>query len=117
VTRVGLATLAIVLVLGALAVFMARAFGASGSRAAAVVSVVSQWLTAWVLWTFAGGLALQTGLLRVYEPAVFAAVAVVGAFAHYRLLAAGQRDRARAMFVGSQLAWLVVLLVWNGALW
>ena len=116
-TRVGVATLVVVLVLGAVAVFVARVLGASGSRAAALVTVASQWLTAWALWSFAGGLALQVGLLSVYEPAVFAAVAVVGAFVHYRLLAAGRREHARAMFVGSQLAWLVVLLVWNGALW
>ena len=116
-TRLSLATLGAVLVLGAIAVVVARFFGASGSRAAAVVTVASQWLTAWVLWTFAGGLALQAGWLTVYEPAVFAAVAVVGAIVHYRLLARGMAERARAMFVGSQLAWLVVLLVWNGALW
>ena len=52
-TRLGLATLGAVLVLGALAVVVARAFGASGSRAAALVTVASHWLTAWVLWTFA----------------------------------------------------------------
>jgi hypothetical protein len=117
VTRLGLVTLGAVLVLGALTVLIARAFGASGSRAAALVTVASQWLTAWVLWTFAGGLALQAGLLSVYEPAVFAAIALVGAIVHYRLLAAGRRERARTMFVGTQLAWLAVVLAWNGALW
>ena len=116
-TRLGLATLAVMLVLGALTVVVARAFGASGSRGSALVSVVSHWLTAFVLWSFAGGLALQAGLLSVYEPAVYSAVALVGAIVHYRLLVRGMRERARAMFVGSQLAWLVVLLGWNGALW
>lgn len=115
-TRLGLGTLLAILALGAVAVFVARAFGASGSRGAAMVTVASQWLTAWVLWTFAGGLALQAGLLSVYEPAVFAAVAAVGAFVHYRLLVIGMADRARAVYVGGQLLWLVVLLVWNGAL-
>jgi hypothetical protein len=116
-TRLGLVTLGVALALGAVGVFVARAFGASGSRAAAIVTVTARWLSAWVLWTFAGGLALQAGWLRVYEPAVFAAVAVVGAFMHYHLLAAGLRERARMLFVGSQLAWLVIVLAWNGALW
>ncbi len=31
-----------------------------------------------------------------------------------RALVSGARDRARAIFVGVQLAWLVVLLVRNG---
>jgi hypothetical protein len=113
VTRWGLATLLVILAVGALGVFFARAFGASGSRASALVRVASQWVAAWVLWTFVGGLALKSGVLATYEPAIFALIALAGGWLQYRTLVQGEPDRARAIFVGVQLAWLVVLAVQN----
>lgn len=115
-TRWGLATLGAILVLGAAGVLLARALGLSGSRASALVSVASQWIAAWVLWTFAAGLATQAGVVSAYEPAFFGAVAVAGSVVQYRALVAGRPDRARTVFVGTQLAWLVVVLARNGLL-
>ena len=112
-TRWGLATLVVILVAGVVGVFVARMFGASGSRASALVRIASQWVAAWVLWSFAGGLALQSGLLTIYEPSIFALVALGGAWLQYRTLVQGAADRARAIFVGGQLAWLVVVLLQN----
>ena len=45
---------------------------------------------------------------------LFPVIALAGAWLQYRALVSGARDRARAIFVGVQLAWLVVLLVRNG---
>jgi hypothetical protein len=116
VTRLGLVTLGAVIALATLGIVVARAFGGSGSRASALFTVASQWLGAWVVWSFAGSLALQAGLIHVYEPAIFAAVALAGAWWQYRTLVTGARDRALAIFVGGQLAWLVFVMVQNGVL-
>jgi hypothetical protein len=116
VTRFTLATLAALFVLGAIGVVVARVFGASGSRPAAVVTVTSHWIAAWVLWTFVGALAVRGGVMTAYEPAVFGVVALCGGWLQYRALVGGARDRARAIFVGGQLGWLVVVLVQNGLL-
>ncbi len=113
-TRWAFVTLVAVLAVGAVGVFVARKLGRSNSRASALTSVVSQWLAAWVLWTFAAGLLLRSGVLVTYEQTIFTIVAFAGAWLHYRTLVTGARERARAIFVGVQLAWLVVLLVRNG---
>ncbi|MBI2204213.1 MAG: hypothetical protein HYU41_10230 [Candidatus Rokubacteria bacterium] len=113
-TRVGLATLAVVLVLGVAGVWLARALGLSGSRAAAIVSIASQWIAAWAVWTFAGAIAVHAGVLPGYEPTLFAAIALGGGLAQYHFLVRGAADRARAVFVGAQLAWLLVVMVQNG---
>ena len=113
-TRWGLATLGALLVIGAAGVVLARFFGASGSRPAAMVTIASHWIAAWVLWTFAAGIAMRAGVVTAYEPALFAVVALGGAMFQYRALTAGAADRARAIFVGAQLAWLVVVLAQNG---
>jgi hypothetical protein len=114
VNRVSLVTLGVIFVIGAVGVFLARAFGASGSRPAALVSVASHWLGAWVVWTFVGGLALHLGLLAAYEPFLFAALSVAGGIVQYRTLVRGAREQARAVFVGVQLLWLVIVLARNG---
>lgn len=113
-TRWTLPTLALVLIVGLFGVSLARALGWSGSRASSLVSVVAQWLTAWALWSLAGGLALRVGLLDVYEPTAFTALALVGGIWHYRTVVHSGRERGRVIFVGVQLVWLVVLLVQNG---
>jgi hypothetical protein len=114
VTRWTVATLVVVFVVGAVSLFVARMFGASGTRAAAMITIASHWIAAWMLWTFVGGLLLQTGVLVAYESALFPVIALAGAWLQYRALVSGARDRARAIFVGVQLAWLVVLLARNG---
>ena len=100
--------------LGALTVVAARFFGKSGSRAATLVSVIAQWLAAYVLWSFAGGLAVRHGWIEVYHPTAFAVTAVLAGIWHYRVQLRAGRERGRMVFVGCQLAWLVVLLAQNG---
>jgi hypothetical protein len=116
VTRWTLA-LGAALVLGAaVTVAVARALGWSGSRLSVLGSVVALWLTAYVLWGFAGGLAAHYGLIARYDGAAFAAVAVVGAAWHYRAHVRRGRDLGLTVFVGAQLLWLVVVLARNGLL-
>ena len=113
-TRWFVGTLATLLVIGALAAVAARYFGKSGSRASILVSVVAHWLGAYVLWNFAGGLALYYGLLSSYPGWLFAAVALAGGILHYRSAVRGGRERGLTVFVGAQLAWLVIVLAQNG---
>lgn len=115
-TRFTLAGLAALLLAGMLAVAVARRLGGSGRRGAVLVSVVAHWLGAYVLWTFAGGLLLRYGVLAVYDGAWFAAVALLGGAWHYRVRVAGDRERGLGVFVGAQLAWLLVVLLRNGLL-
>ncbi len=106
-----------VLVLGAVVtVAAARALGWSGSRLSVLGSVIALWLTAYVLWGFAGGLAAHYGLIARYDGGVFAALAVVGAAWQYRAHVRRGRDRGLTVFVGAQLLWLVVVLARNGLL-
>lgn len=108
--------LALLLAGAALTVGVSRLLGRSGARASVLLSVVAQWIAAYALWTFAGGLAVHYGALGFYEGGWFAAVALVGGFWHFRLRARSAPDPARAVFVGSQLAWLAIVLVLNGLL-
>jgi hypothetical protein len=84
------------------------------ARASTLVSVVACWLGAYVLWTFAGGLAVHYGLLGTYHGAVFGLVAVAGGVWHYRAQVRAGYPRGLAVFVGVQLAWLAVVLLQNG---
>src|SRR5258708_9304237 len=93
VTRWALASLGALLVLGVATVALSRLFGRSGSRAAILVSVVAHWLGAWVLWSFAGGLAPPYGLLGPYPRAFFGLLAPPGAILHYPTAAAARRAR------------------------
>jgi hypothetical protein len=114
VSRWFFGTLAVLLVGSGVLVVAARVLGRPGSRAAALVSVLSQWLAAYILWSFAGGLAHRQGYLEVFEPAVFGVLALVGGFWQYRSVVAGAREHARLVFLGGQLLWIVILMVQNG---
>jgi hypothetical protein len=106
-----------VLVLGAVvAVTVARALGWSGSRLSMLGSVIALWLTAYVLWGFAGGLAAHYGLLARYDGGLFAALALAGAAWQYRTQVRRGRDRGLTVFVAGQLLWLVVVMARNGLL-
>lgn len=106
-----------VLVLGTFAaVTVARVLGWSGSRPSLVASVAAQWLGAWVLWAFAGQMAVHAGLIVRYEPMLFALLGVPAALVQYRAAVSSSRDRGRTVFVGAQLAWLIVVLVQNRVL-
>jgi hypothetical protein len=94
----------------------ARVFGRRGSRASAVVSVVTMWLAAWVLWSFAGGLAARYGLLDTYDGSLFLLLAALGGLGQYRALIDRGREQGLAVFVGAQLLWLGVVLLQNGVL-
>ena len=119
-TRWALATLGALLGLGIVAVAVARFFGKTGSRASVLVSVVAYWLAAYVLWSFAAGLATTYGVLATYPTALFGVVGLLGAVCHYRAHVRAGRERGLAVFVGVQLAWLGFVLFQNGvfgALW
>ena len=113
-TRWALLTFVTILILGAATVVVARFFGRSQSRASILVSVVSHWLAAYVLWTFAAGLAHRYGVLAAYDSYLFVVFAVVVGFWHYRVRLARGREQGLVVFVGGQLAWLVIVLVQNG---
>jgi len=115
-TRWALATLAGLFLLGIAAVTLARLFGKSGSRASVGLSVIAHWLAAYVLWSFAAGLAVTAGLLTTYHQAAFATICLLGAVFQYRAHVQAGRDRGLAIFVGVQLAWLVFVLLQNGML-
>ena len=110
------ATLGVLLAAGVAAVAIARLFGRPGSRGSMLVSVIAHWLGAWVLWSFAGGLATSYGLLTAYHGALFGALAVAGGLWHYRVALRAGREQGLAVFVGGQLVWLAIVLVQNGVL-
>ena len=99
-----------------LALGASRALGRRGSRPATLISVVTGWLGAWVLWSFAGGLAARHGLLETYDGTLFALVALAGGLWQYRTQLTQGRERGLAVFVGAQLVWLGVVLLQNGVL-
>lgn len=107
---------AVLIVAGATAVWWARVFGRSGSRLSVLVSVLSGWLGAYVLWSLAGGLAARYGVLTTYNGALFAAVAVVAGTWQYHAQVRQGRERGLTIFVAAQLVWLVVVVVQNGVL-
>jgi hypothetical protein len=86
------------------------------SRPALLVSIITAWLGAWVLWGFAGGLAAHYGVLETYDTTAFGLLAAAGAFWQYRTQVRQGRQRALAVFVAGQLVWLGVVLVQNGVL-
>ncbi len=104
----GMVVLCSLLALGA-----ARMAGRQGSRPAALISVITGWLGAWVLWGFVGGLANHYGLAR-YDGTLFALLAVAGAVGQYRVQTRQGRQQGLAVFVAGQLLWLGVVLYQNG---
>ena len=115
-SRWALATLVLLFLLGAGAVALARLFGKSDSRASVGVSIVAHWLAAYVLWSFAAGLAVTAGVLTTYQTTAFAAICLLGAVFQYRAHLQAGRERGLAIFFGVQLAWLVFVLLQNGML-
>ena len=115
-TRWTVAVAGAALVLGLAGVALSRLLDRPGSRAAVLLSVVVGWLAAWVLWSFAGGLAVRAGLLTTYDGALLSVVALGGGFWQYRTTVREGRERGVAVFVGVQLVWLMVVLIQNGLL-
>lgn len=111
-----LLALVVVLTLGALGVAVSRFLGRSGSRPSLLVSVVAQWLAAYVLWNFAGGLALHYRFLTVYDGTLFGLVALGMGWWQYRTRVRLGPEPALAILVGGQLAWALVVGVQNGLL-
>lgn len=103
-----------VVVLGAVVLLASRWLGRPSSRAAVLVSVIAQWLGAWVIWSFAVGLALRSGLLATWDAMPFALFALAAGTWQYRVEVRAGRERGLAVFVGGQLFWLTVTLVRNG---
>jgi hypothetical protein len=105
------------LVLGSLvAVGAARMAGRKGSRPATLVSVITAWLGAWVLWGFVGGLAAHYGWLVTYDGTLFSVLAVAGGVWQYRTQVRQGHQQGLAVFVAGQLLWLGVVLWQNGVL-
>lgn len=113
-TRAAIVTLAALLIAGGLGVGVSRLLGRSGSRASILVSVMAQWLGAYAVWTFAGGLALRHGALAAYDGTLFGLLAIVAGVWQYRLRLGAGHEPALAVFVGGQLAWLLVVALQNG---
>jgi hypothetical protein len=109
-------TAGLLVLLGLIGLGTARLVGRRGSRASALLAVVSGWLAAWVLWGFAGGLAARYGVLQTYDSTPFAILAIAGGIWQYRTHVRKGREPALAVFVGGQLVWLGVVLVQNGVL-
>jgi hypothetical protein len=101
---------------GLVALGAARMAGRRGSRPTAVLSVVTAWLGAWVIWGFAGGLAAHYGVLAAYDSTLFAALAAIGGLWHYRTQMRQGPQHGLAVFVAGQLVWLGVVLWQNGVL-
>jgi hypothetical protein len=116
VTRWALVTLGAFILLGVLGVATARLFGKSGTRLSIQISVVAHWLGAYVLWSFAAGLAAKYRLIAEYEAGWFVLFALVGGWWHYRARLAGTAERGLAIFVGAQLVWLAIILLRSGVL-
>jgi hypothetical protein len=87
--------------------------GRQGSRPATLISVVTAWLGAWVLWGFVGGLASHYGLVT-YDGTLFALLAVAGAGWQYRVQTRQGRQPGLTVFVAGQILWLGVVLYQNG---
>jgi hypothetical protein len=100
---------------GLLAVGAARLTGRQGSRPATLVSVITMWLAAWVLWGFVGGLAAHYDV-ATYDATLFTALAAVGAVWQYRTQARQGRQQGLVIFVAGQLVWLGLVLWQNGVL-
>ena len=109
-TKWALVTVGAFILLGVAGIATARCFGKSGGRLSIQVSVVAHWLAAYVLWSFAAGLAAKYRLIPGYEAGWFALFALVAGWVHYRARLAGDAERGLAVFVGAQLVWLVVIL-------
>ena len=115
-TRWLLGAVGILLVLAAVTVLVSRWAGRRSSRAPVLLSVIAQWLGAWVVWSFAGGLALRAGILTVWDTTPFALLALAGGVWQYRVAVRAGRDKGLAVFVGGQILWLVIVLARNGVL-
>lgn len=109
-TKWALVTLGAFILLGVAGVATARFFGKSGSRLSIQVAVVAHWLAAYVLWSFAAGLAAKYRLIADYEAGWFALFAIAAGWIHYRARLAGDAERGLVVFVGAQLVWLGVIL-------
>src|SRR5262245_11306512 len=103
-----------VLLMSGLVVLAAHLLGRRSARASILISVIAQWMGAFVLWSFAGGLALHYGVVARYPGHFFALVALGGGIWHYRTALASGRERGLTIFLGIQLAWLVLVLLQNG---
>ena len=115
-TRWALALSVALLVGGLATVAVSRRLGKSGSRPSVFVSVLALWITAWALWSFAGGLAAHYGVLHRYDGTLFAALALAGGAWQYRTQVRQGRERGLTVFVGAQILWLVVVMARNGVL-
>ncbi len=110
------ATLAAMIAWALLRRAVARLFGRPSARSSSLVAVITQWLAAYILWSFAGALGLHFGVLSVYQPGLFLGVAVLAGIGQYRARLSAGAERGRIVFVAAQLVWLAIVAVQNGIL-
>lgn len=113
-TRVAVAALVVILLVAGATVALARIRGKSGSRASIMLSVVAHWLAAYALWTLAGALGLHWGLLHAYDATWFWVLALALGTWQYRTRLRAGPEPALAVFIGGQLAWLLIVGAQNG---
>lgn len=106
---------ALIVLGGLLAVGTARLTGRQGSRPATLVTVITMWLAAWVLWGFVGGLAAHYDVAK-YDGTLFTLLALVGAVWQYRTQIRQGRQQGLTVFVAGQFVWLGLVLWQNGVL-
>ena len=112
-TKWALVTVGAFILLGLVGVATARFFGKSGSKLSIQISVAAHWFAAYVLWSFAAGLAVKYRLISEYEAGWFVLFGLVGGWVQYRARLAGDAERGLAIFVGAQLVWLLLILYGN----
>jgi Mg2+/citrate symporter len=113
-TRVAAISLVVIVVITAATIALARLRGKSDSRASVLLSVVAYWLAAYAIWTVAGAISLHFGLLRSYDATYFGLLALALGAWQYRTRVRTGPEPALAVFVGGQLAWLLIIGAQNG---
>jgi hypothetical protein len=116
VTRWLVSAVLLVLLACAATIAVRRLLRRPPSRASVLLSVIASWLSAYVLWGFAGGLAARYGIITVYDASFFGVLALAGGAWQYRTQVRAGRERGLAVFVAGQLLWLFIVMVRNGAL-
>ncbi len=98
-------------------------FRRRGTSFSVVASVLSQWLVMAVIWTFLGQLLQTYGpveetsrAVSTRSPLAFGLFAVVLGTWQYRLARAREPAQAARVFLWSQIAWFVLMLVDRGML-
>jgi hypothetical protein len=121
VKHVLLTLIVVPLIAGGVLATLNWVFRRRGGSFPTVVSVVSQWLVMALVWTFLGQLLETYGptqatvrVVSTRPPLAFGLFAVILGTWQYRLIRAREPVQAGRVFLWSQVAWLVLMLVDRG---